>query len=131
MTTFDILGGGVCTVGRRASQLRRAWRIAASHAWRRRRAHEVSCFYVTFSSTELTGSFVMTTFDILGGGVCTVRRRASQLRRAWRIAANHVFTRRRAHAIMSLKVVFHMFVQFLGMYSATNPTQIHGSGQWL
>jgi hypothetical protein len=48
-------------VWRRASQLRRAWRIAASHAFRRRRAHEISCFYVTFSSTELTGSFAMTT----------------------------------------------------------------------
>ncbi len=74
-------------VWRRASQLRRAWRIVANHAFRRRHAHEISCFYVTFSSTELTGSFVMTTFDILGGGVCTVRRSTSQLRRAWRIAA--------------------------------------------
>jgi hypothetical protein len=73
----------------------------------------------------------MTTFDIPGGGVCTVRRRASQLRRAWRIAANHAFARRHAHEIMSLKVVFHMFVQFVGIYSATNPTQIQGSGKWL
>ena len=67
----------------------------------------------------------MTTFDILGGGVCTVRRRASQLRRAWRIAANHAFRQRRAHEILSFKVEFHAFVQFLGMYSATNPKQLH------
>ncbi len=50
-----------CAVRRRASQVRRAWRIAVNHAFRRRRAHEIWCFYVTFSSTELTGSFVMTT----------------------------------------------------------------------
>ncbi len=68
----------------------------------------------------------MTTFDIPGGGVYTVRSRVSQLRRAWRIAANHAFARHRAHEIMSLKVAFHMFVQFVGVYSTTNPTQ--GSG---
>jgi hypothetical protein len=56
----------------------------------------------------------MTTFDLLGGVVCTVRRRTSQLRRAWRIAANHTFKRRRTHKIMSLKVVFHMFVKNFG-----------------
>ena len=50
-----------CAVWRRASQLRRAWLTAANRAFRRRRAHEISCFYVTFSSTELTGSFAMTT----------------------------------------------------------------------
>jgi hypothetical protein len=34
--------------------------------------------------------------DILDGDVCTVRRRASQLRRAWLIAAKHAFRRRHA-----------------------------------
>jgi hypothetical protein len=118
-------------VWRGTSQLRRVWRIPVSHAWRQHRDHEISCFYITFSSTEITGIFVMTTFDVLGGGVYTVKRHSSQLRRAWHIDTNHAFTRRRAHEIMSLKVAFHMFVQFLGMYSATNPTQIHGSGKWL
>ncbi len=50
-----------CTVRRRDSQLRRAWHITVNHAFRRRRGHEISCFYVSFSNTELTGGFVMTT----------------------------------------------------------------------
>jgi hypothetical protein len=36
-------GDGSCVVWSRASQLRRAWFIAASHAFRRRRAHKISC----------------------------------------------------------------------------------------
>jgi len=44
-----------------AALLRRALFIASKYAFRQRRAHEISCFYVTFSCTELTGSFVMTT----------------------------------------------------------------------
>ena len=32
----------------RASQLRRAWCFAANHAFTQRRAHEISCFKVTF-----------------------------------------------------------------------------------
>ena len=50
-----------CTVRRCDSQVRRAWRISSNHAFRRHRAHEIWCFYVTFSNTELTGSFLMTT----------------------------------------------------------------------
>jgi hypothetical protein len=46
-----------CAVRRRASQLRRAWFMAANYyAFRQRRAHEISSFYVTFSCTELTRS---------------------------------------------------------------------------
>ena len=53
-----------CAVRRRASQLRRALFIAANHAFRQRRAHEISCFYETFSSTALAGSFAMTRCDL-------------------------------------------------------------------
>jgi hypothetical protein len=50
-----------CAVRRRAGQVRRAWRVAVNHTFRRRRAHEIWCFKVAFSGTELTGSFLMTT----------------------------------------------------------------------
>ncbi len=33
--------------------------------------------------------------------------------------------RRRAHEISLFKVVFHVFVQLLGIYSAPTPIQIH------
>ena len=69
--------------------------------------------------------------DILGGGVCTCRRQAGQLRRAWLIAVNHAFRRRRAHEISLFKVAFHVFVQLLGIYSAPTPIQIHGWEKWL
>jgi hypothetical protein len=69
--------------------------------------------------------------DILGCVVCDVRSRSSQLRRVWLIAVNRAFTRRHAHEIWCFKVEFHVFVQFLGVYSATNPIQIHRWGKWL
>ncbi len=47
---------------------------------------------------------------------CAVRRR---------VAVNHAFRRHRAHEIWCFKVVFHVFVQFWGIYSATNRIQIH------
>ena len=69
--------------------------------------------------------------DMHGDVSWAVRRRASQVRRAWRVAANHAFRRRRAHEIWCFKVAFHVFVQFLGMHSATNRIQIHRWGKCL
>ena len=114
---IDMHGDVSCDVWNRTSQLRRTLLIDVNHTFRQHRTHEISCFYVTVSNTEIAGSFPMTRCDILGGGVCTVRRLTSQLRRALFITDNHAFTRRHAHEILSFKVAFHAFMQFLGTCS--------------
>jgi hypothetical protein len=69
--------------------------------------------------------------DILAGVISTVRSHTNQVRRARRIVTNHAFRRHRAYEIWWCKVSFHVFVQFLGIYSVTNPIQIHRWGKWL
>ena len=57
---LDTLGGDTCVVWSHASQLRRVCLIVTNHTFTRHHTHEILCFYVTFSWTELTGVLEMT-----------------------------------------------------------------------
>ena len=58
---LDMYGDVSCDVWNHGSQLRRVWYITVNHTFTRHHTHEISCVYVTFSCTDLTGNFTMTT----------------------------------------------------------------------